>query len=292
MDTDQPYGDPNIGWVGVGNENRTGAIEYMAKSAIEDLLMDTVGRSSGQGTGDNYNSVTVRDNSVDVVLMNPPYSRTRVGQSAFDIAGLTEKERKACQARWAKLIKGEPCLKTAGMAATFLCVARKKVKPGGRIGFVLPRTAAFANSWERTRGMVERDFEDITAVAVSSGKALGRAAFSADTNMEEMLLTAARKRTADRDTLPGKVRHVVRAGHAAGGGRRGGAGYIGARGRARSFWATRSAYPGRSAARGGPPVELRGGGARRRGRHLHKPGRRRAAGPGGGGSGDHTDGAP
>ena len=204
VDTDQPYGDPNIGWVGVGNENRTGAIEYMAKSAIEDLLMDTVGRSSGQGTGDNYNSVTVRDNSVDVVLMNPPYSRTRVGQSAFDIAGLTEKERKACQARWAKLIKGEPCLKTAGMAATFLCVARKKVKPGGRIGFVLPRTAAFANSWERTRGMVERDFEDITAVAVSSGKALGRAAFSADTNMEEMLLTAARKRTADATHSPVK----------------------------------------------------------------------------------------
>jgi hypothetical protein len=127
--------------------------------------------------------------------MNPPYSRTRGGQSAFDIAGLSNKERAACQKRWGELIRDEPCVKTAGMAATFLCIARKKVKPGGRIGFVLPRTAAFADTWERTRNMVERDFEDITVVAVASGRALGREALSADTDMEEMLLVATKKGT-------------------------------------------------------------------------------------------------
>lgn len=201
VETKQRYDDAHVGWVPVGNENRTGAIEYIEKDTIEDLMMD-VGVSAGSGARASYSSITVKARSVDVVLMNPPYSRTRGGQRAFDIAGLTDKERKACQKRWGNLIKDEPCIKTAGMAATFLCIARKKVKPGGRIGFVLPRTAAFADTWERTRAMVELDFEDITVVAVSSGRALGREALSADTMMEEMLLVATRKGVDDGKHSP------------------------------------------------------------------------------------------
>lgn len=192
VDTKQPYGDTNIGWVGVGNEDRTGGIEYIATNTVSDLMMDTIGHSTGYDDKEGYNSVVIKDKSIDVILMNPPYSRTRGGQSAFDIAGLTDQERLLCQNKWGKLIKNEPCVKTAGMAATFLCVARKKVKPGGRIGFVLPRTTAFADTWERTRKMIENDFHDIAAIAVASGKALGKKAMSADTNMEEMLLVATR----------------------------------------------------------------------------------------------------
>ena len=132
--------------------------------------------------------------------MNPPYSRTRGGQSAFDIAGLTDKERDACQERWGKLIKGEPCTKKAGMAATFLCAAHKKLRPGGRVGFVLPRTAAFADTWTETRDMVETEYKDVTAVAVSS--ALGREAMSADTGMEEMVLVATKKDKSGGDRSP------------------------------------------------------------------------------------------
>ena len=204
VDTNQPYGDTNIGWVGVGDRDRTGAIEYIARNSVQDLLMTMVGVSSGQGDGTGYNSVVIKHGSVDAILMNPPYSRTRGGQSAFDIAGLSDGERAACQKKWGRLISGQPCIKTAGMAATFLCIARKKIRPGGRIGFVLPRTAAFADTWERTRHMIETDFEDIVAVAVSSGEAIGRKAFSADTMMEEMLLVASRKKTDDVGQSPVK----------------------------------------------------------------------------------------
>lgn len=194
----RPYDCTNIGWVPVGGENRTGAIEYIVSDIIQDLMTYTTGHSTGWDNESKYGSVPIKDGSIDVILMNPPYSRTRIGQRAFDIAGLSDKERTACQKRWGHLIRNEPCTKTAGMAATFLCVARKKIRPGGRIGFVLPRTAAFVNSWESTRAMIERDFEDITVIAVASGKARGREAFSADTMMEEMLLIATRKRTDNR----------------------------------------------------------------------------------------------
>ena len=211
----QPYDRTNIGWVGVGDGDRTGSIEYLKANAISDLLAAGFGISAGRdgrgsrsGSSDAWSgeespmSVVAKDGDASIVIMNPPYSRTRGGQSAFDIAGLTDAERGACQKRWGHLIRDEPCNKTAGMAATFLCMAHKKAKAGGRIGFVLPRTAAFAKSWEPTRMMVETCFEDVTVVAVAAGRALGRTALSADTNMEEIFLIATKRDKPSKDHSP------------------------------------------------------------------------------------------
>ena len=201
----EPYGDTKIGWVDVGGSDgtiagvKTGALEFFGANAIGDLFTQQFGQSTGAAQGGDVtkHSVVVEAYSLDWVLMNPPYSRTRGGQSAFDIGGLSPAERRACQTRWGQLVRGEPVNRKAGMAASFLALASKKVKYGGRIGFVLPLTAAFADSWAITRKMIERDFEDITAVVVSAGQALGKKALSADTNMEEMLLVAKRRRLED-----------------------------------------------------------------------------------------------
>lgn len=191
----EPYGDTDIGWVDVGGKVAvTGSLEYLGSTEVANLFAEVAGRSTGeQGKEAGRHSVAVFDDAFDWILMNPPYSRTRGGQSAFDVAGLTEKERKDCQAKWKLLTRGEPVNNKAGMAASFLALARKKVKRGGRIGFVLPLTAAFADSWRVTRRMIEREFEDIVVVAVAGGQALGRDAISADTRMEEMLLAATRR---------------------------------------------------------------------------------------------------
>lgn len=197
MMANNPYGKTHIGWVGVGNDNRTGSIEYLGNSTVQDLFAEGFGTSAGDGS-DNVNApVTIRDGSLSVIIMNPPYSRTRKGQGTFDLAYLSKKESKLCQQRWSELIKNEPCTRTAGMAATYLCIAKNKIKPGGRIGFVLPRTAAVTESWEKTRDMIETEFEDITVVGVASGLAIGKSALSADTYMEEMFLTATKKQKPD-----------------------------------------------------------------------------------------------
>ena len=191
----EPYGNTNIGWVNVGGTGkgaRAGSLEYFAGPEVADLFAKTGGISSGDASLDSQ-SVCVEDASLDWILMNPPYSRTRGGQSAFDVAGLSDAERKSCQNRWGDLVKMQPVNRKAGLAASFLALAKQKCKPGGRIGFVLPLTAAFADSWAITRQMIERSFEDVTAIAVAAGKALGREALSADTNMEEMLLIATRR---------------------------------------------------------------------------------------------------
>ena len=131
--------------------------------------------------------------------MNPPYSRTRGGQSAFDVAGLRDSERAARQRRWRELVKGESVNNQAGMAPVSwrsLARTRQKVRPVGRIGFVLPLTSSFADAWSDTRQMIEEEFEDIITVAAPEGS------LSADTGMQEMLLAATRRKEKSRQPSP------------------------------------------------------------------------------------------
>ena len=209
-----PYGKTQIGCLKVGGgQSVIGALEYLAANIVKDLYTQGTKKSVGS-PGDATQSssqegILVVDEGIDWILMNPPYSRTRGGQSAFDVAGLREKERKACQKRWGDLVRGSPVNNKAGMAPSFLLLAKKKVKRGGRIGFVLPLTAAFAESWRVTRQAIVRDFTDIIAVAVSAGKARGRKALSADTGMEEMLLVATRRKNRHKSPPPSPVHCVT-----------------------------------------------------------------------------------
>lgn len=199
MNIRETYGETKIGWLQVGGANgRTGSLEYLKETQASDFFDQLGGTSAGASTAAQDETLVIDDGSIDWALMNPPYSRTRSGQSAFDVAGLSESMRRACQRRWHKLTADEPLNNKAGMAASFLVIAKKKVKPGGRIGFVLPLTAAFAPSWQRTRVMLFQEFHDIIAIGVAGGKAIGKQALSADTGMEEMLLIA----TKSNGTLP------------------------------------------------------------------------------------------
>ena len=205
----ESYGETQIGWVKVGGKTAlTGALEYLEATFTEDLFGQSLGRAGG--VQHETSSVEVRHGSVNWILMNPPYSRTRGGQSAFDLTGLTKEDRKRCQKRWKVLVKDEPANLLAGMAASFLVLAKHKVKSGtGRMGFVLPLTCAFADSWTETRRMVESEFTDILLIATASGASLKHASFSADTGMEEMLLVATRRENAQE-----RVRALLHCGDA------------------------------------------------------------------------------
>ena len=204
----EKHEDTNIGWLAVGTLSsthvhtqkkkrkmsdswKTGALEYTATDAITDLFGDTFGRESGTGTDAKGHSVEIRNGSARWILMNPPYSRTRGGSSAFNIDGLSADEKAKCQKKWAILIKDAPVNKIAGMASSFLYIACRKVRPGGRIGFVLPLTAAAADKWSGIRQYIELNFKDIIAVAAAGGHRDMR--LSHDTHMNEMLLVAERK---------------------------------------------------------------------------------------------------
>ena len=206
----EPYRTVQIGFVRVGGAPaKAGALEYFQADMMDDLLGTAGGRSAGveEGAG----SVYVGDESLSWVLMNPPYSRTRGGQSAFDVAGLTAAERRACQQRWRELTRGKPASNQAGMAASFVALAHQKLRPGGRLGFVLPLTAGFAETWTPTRRLLETRYTEIVAVAVVAGRAVGKDAISADTGMEEMMVVATKRQgaTGPGDGGPATIRCVT-----------------------------------------------------------------------------------
>lgn len=176
-------GETAIGWMGVGGpKGYTGSMELAAADHIHDP--DMSGRVAAGPAA--HRPVTIPDNSCDWIIMNPPYSRTRIGRAAFDIVGLSAADRGRCQKRWGDLLRGEPARKTAGMAATYIMIAGKKIKPGGRIGFVLPISAASVEAWSDTRRYIEHNFTDILAVSASGHNE----SLSEDTGIGEMLLVA------------------------------------------------------------------------------------------------------
>ena len=189
----EAYDRTRIGWLEIGGpRDLIGSLEFIASSKVSDMFASGLaGKSDGKRKSGK--SIQVENGDVDWILMNPPYSRTRGGQSVFDVAGLSDAKRAACQQRWQRITRGEPVNNQAGLAASFLALARLKVRPGGHVGFVLPLTAAHAQSWAVTRRMIEFEFENVIAITVAGGQALGRDALSADTHMEEMLLVCRRR---------------------------------------------------------------------------------------------------
>ena len=136
------------------------------------------------GPGGDPGVFHVADGSIDLALMNPPYSRPRKGrrQETTNLAPL----RRAARRRGFNMSHGN-----AGLATDFGDLSNIRLRPGGVFAHVLPLTAARAPSWNRWRAQLERDFRDIVVITATES-------MSADTNISEMLVIATKERGARR----------------------------------------------------------------------------------------------
>ena len=199
------YRHTNIGVAPVcGPKGATGSVEYLATDELADLFgydASTAGSAPRPGAEADAQGLYAPDERFDVVMMNPPYSRTRGGQALFDIAGATDAERARAQKRAAKLVRDTPANLKAGLASVFCELVRRKASPGGRVGIVLPITAAASPAWSGIRAMFETHFDDLLLVAFPGATRGGDKTLSADTAMGEMII-AGTKRSEPR-TDPG-----------------------------------------------------------------------------------------
>lgn len=190
------YQDTNIGGMKIGRTSsgpaRTyedvliGSVELLGKHGSQQQLMTSdFSQLKGSRTGEGVDRVRADDASFDAVLMNPPYSRPRKGQTVYDVPGVGEAERMLLQKRDNLITKGTCSNSQAGLSTTFAAIADRKVRPGGRVGLVLPLTAAAAGTFRKMREMFETGYRDV--IAVSMG---GDGSISDDTNMGEMMLFA------------------------------------------------------------------------------------------------------
>ena len=157
-----------------------------SRTTVSDFLGGG-GRSVTPGMDGIRGLFGIPPRSVHWALMNPPYSRPRKGrqQAARGLAPLRNRASRRSNGRGYNMSNGQ-----AGLASDFSNIANMRLAPGGVYAFVLPLTAAHAESWRAWRSEMETDFQDIVAIA-NAGRE--EESMSADTNMNEMLVVATKK---------------------------------------------------------------------------------------------------
>ena len=222
----QDYGRENIYQASYGRLNSghvaIGSLELLKSTGFGWALINMeTSRIGGKGPQDASDAeARMMDGSFDLVIMNPPFTRAA---SDWDEAGQERKEddyikqfrgldtslptQKEMRDQLAEYARNTCYHGNAGLGSAFAALADRKVKPGGVVALVLSLGAASGASWEKTRRMLAREYQDITVVSLAANsRDKGGMAFSADTGMGECLIIARKRDNGEKPD--GRARFV------------------------------------------------------------------------------------
>ena len=184
-----------------------GSLDLTGAGQMQSLFATGQRRTRGAEGDAEVSDVELPHGSVDLVIMNPPFTRPTNHETAEvpvpSFAGFqtTEEEQRAMSGRL-KGIRRELARPVgngnAGLASNFVDLAHAKVKPGGVVALVLPMAAAQGGSWRKARELLADRYEDVTVVAIAASGSRDRA-FSADTGMAEVLVVATKRLDQNRN---------------------------------------------------------------------------------------------
>ena len=179
-----------------------GSLDLIDQNTQLGIAGERLGGRGGRPTGE----ATMRHESCDYVMMNPPFIRsTDHGEHRKDpvpqyaVFGNPPETQRAMSLHEKRLFKGTCANGNAGFGTYFLAICHKKIRPGGRFGLILPDTALSGESWRKARQLVSLWYDNITVVSVRHGR---DGTYSADTAMHEIMLVGERRgspRTANGD---------------------------------------------------------------------------------------------
>ena len=189
-----PYGSDDAGVPHIGALDLLDTGHSYSLFATGESMGGTRFDSSGK------HSVTVEDNSCDLVIMNPPFTRPgnhatggRDGIPVPSFAGFG-KSHDEQRAMSKKLGKCQPEFGhgNAGLASNFMDLGDRKLKDGGVLALVIPFAFACGKGWEKARKALAARYSDIHLLSIAATGSTRRA-FSADTGMAECLVVATRR---------------------------------------------------------------------------------------------------
>ena len=194
-----PLPSPNMGGRKDGGV-KIGSLEMLQTSAAMTLfnMSDPAQRigSAGQETAAPL-IAEIRDESYDLVIMNPPFTsntkhrdaREGVIDAAFAAFNASDSDQSDMADRLKKWATDSCYHGHAGLASAFAALAEKKLRRNGVIALVLPSTAVNGASWSKFRELIATRYADITIVSIAaSGYDMS---FSSDTGIGECLVSAA-----------------------------------------------------------------------------------------------------
>ncbi len=182
-----------------GDNVSLGSLDFLGEdeAAVQfPLSSETIGpstlqaeRVTGSGNVGATEGVTARLPELDLVIMNPPFTRSVFGNMLFGSVDDTERPR--LREELARRLKHRPASATAGLGAAFVAAATPKLRPGdGRLALVLPLTVCTGPSWQQTRNLMATDF-NLNIVIASHDPMKWN--FSDSTSLSEALLIATRR---------------------------------------------------------------------------------------------------
>ena len=199
-----PYGRQKDGSVAIGSLELLQSSHTLTLFNTSDPALQT--GSLGEETSAQIN-VDIPDDTFDLVIMNPPFTRAgsdwegseRPEDSIKQFRGLnTDLETQKEMAQREKQFSAGTCAHGyAGIASTFAALANRKLKPGGVLALVLPLSAATGVSWQMFRQMLETEYAGLDVLSISTGDN-DELSFSADTGMAECLVIARKKTKKDK----------------------------------------------------------------------------------------------
>ena len=144
-------------------------------------------------------SVRIEDNSCDLVIMNPPFTRpTNHEASHADIpvpsfAGFnTSHDEQQAMRQKLKKTAGMFSSGHAGLASNFMDLGHSKLRDGGVLALVIPFAFVRGKSWNRARKALHANYSDVHVTSIAASGSTTRA-FSADTGMADCLVVATKR---------------------------------------------------------------------------------------------------
>ncbi len=142
----------------------------------------------------------IEDGSFDLIIMNPPYTRSVTHEGAqegvpvppFAALGSNEEDQREMGKLLSRIASDTVYHGSAGLASAFLALADKKLHEEGTIALVLPQSFLAGDSWEEARKLVRKSYRDIVVVTTGDEQT-----FSADTGMGDCLLIASKEKRPD-----------------------------------------------------------------------------------------------
>ncbi len=187
-----PYGIDGVG-------THIGALDLLDSDHAYSLF--ATGESLGGSASDSRSehSVTVKDESCDLVIMNPPFTRptnheaTHAGIPTPSFAGFSTSHAEQ-QAMGTKLKQATGLFGSghAGLASNFMDLGHSKLRDGGVLALVLPFAFVRGRSWKPARQALKDHYSKIHVTSIAATGSTERA-FSADTGMAECLVVATKR---------------------------------------------------------------------------------------------------
>ena len=200
-----PYGRMKDGSVQIGSLERLGDSGALTLINMSDPTLRT--GSVGEETAEQV-PVEIPDQSFDLVIMNPPFTRATnhegahadITNPAFAAFDATPADQTEMGKRINELGRGTCYHGNAGIASAFAALAEKKLKPGGVLALVLPLSATAGLSWRRFRHMLAADYTDLTVLTIAAADN-DDLSFSADTGLAECLVIARKLKSREQPSL-------------------------------------------------------------------------------------------